>query len=515
VSGAPAFAADLLVRSSLLILLAALAVFLLRRRGASAAMRHLVWLSAIAALLLMPLLGALLPALPLPILPEVPAPPLTLPDEAVAAASVAEAIESEQWPLALTLLYGVVALALLARLGAAWSKLARIWNHADPADAEWNRLLSKAGAELGLKGRVRLRIARGPAMPMTWGTRAPRVLLPAQANSWSDEQKRLVLLHELAHVGRRDSLSQTAACLACALYWFHPGAWFAARQLRLEQEHAADDLALGAGARPRSYAQNLLALAGTLGLPAPAMARASQLERRLLAIVGPASRRSPGGAFTAIAAAAAAGAAWLVATAVPVHAVANPRVTSVAQLPAPVPPAPPLTAAQTIAAPAPVAVAALSRRAVPTSSRAEPRASAPRRQLAAASNELDPLELQIETGRRRALERQERIRALEAEARANGDDRLAQGLAAQREAYAAQVEAYASQRRVLGHQRQVLAEQRQIRARNRELLRRRAEAQRLRQSPPALQALPSIPAMPAIPAIPALPARPSEPRSPT
>lgn len=512
-SGGVAMAADLLVRSTLLIALASLAALLLRKSGASAAMRHLVWLCAIVALLLMPLLAAALPELPLPILPEAPAPQPGFAPEDLSDPSFVAVAEPEQWPLALALLYAVVATLLLARLGAAWWKLARIWNDADPADAGWSGLLAGAAADLRLKGRVRLRIARGPAMPMTWGTRAPRVLLPAEANGWSDEQKRLVLLHELAHVGRRDSLSQTAACVACALYWFHPGAWFAAGQLRLEQEHAADDVALSAGARPRSYAENLLALAGTLGVPAPAIARVSQLERRLRAIVGRTSRRTPGRAFTGAAAMVGAAATWLLATAVPVEAVAEPQVRS---LPAAATSGSPLPELPLVSELAPLADPAPSRQAEPISRLAERRAAAPRRQLAAAArDELDLLERHIEAGRRRALERQARIRALEAEARANGDDRLAQGLAAQREAYAAQVEAYAGQRRVLGHQRQVLAEQRQIRARNREILRQRAEAQRRGQSLPALQALPAVPAMPAIPAIPALPARPVEPRSPT
>src|SRR5205085_2984594 len=108
---------------------------------------------------------------------------------------------------------------------------------------------SSAAREVRLSGSVELRIARGPAMPMTWGTLAPKILLPAEAHLWSPERRRLVLLHELAHVARRDSLSRSAAALVCVLYWFHPGVWLAARQLRLEQEYAADDRVLKAGPR--------------------------------------------------------------------------------------------------------------------------------------------------------------------------------------------------------------------------------------------------------------------------
>jgi beta-lactamase regulating signal transducer with metallopeptidase domain len=508
-----AVAVDLIVRSSLLLAAASLAAAVLRRSGASAAMRHLVWLCAIGALLLMPLLAAALPELPLPVLSELPAPALAqeVTIDSLAAAPLADAPDAAWWPVLVALLYGLVVMLLLARLGLAWWKLGRIWNEADPAGEGWNKLLVGAAADLAVSGRVQLRIARGPVMPMTWGTRAPKVVLPAEAHGWTNEQRRLVLLHELAHVGRRDSLSQTAACVACALYWFHPGAWFAARQLRLEQEHAADDLALSAGARPRSYAQNLLALAGTLGLPAPAMARASQLERRLRAIVGRTSRRSPGLGFAGAAATVAAGLTWLLATAVPVHALAERPVTA-APAPAPAPAAAPVAELSQIPELpqlpdlAPVAA---------HPGRHAARRAAPERQVAAAGDALDPLERQIDAGRRQALAQQARVQALEAQARADGNDVLAQGLAAQRQGYAAQIAAYASQREVLGQQRQVLAQQRETLARNRELLRRGAEARRRGQSPPALQALPAVPALPAIPAIPALPAQPVEPRSPT
>jgi hypothetical protein len=138
------------------------------------------------------------------------------------------------------------------------------------------------------------------AMPMAWGLIRARVLLPAEAEDWPVERQRVVLLHELAHVKRRDSATQMLAHLACAAYWFNPLVWLAATRLRAEREHACDDLVLAAGTRGSDYADHLLDIARSLRSgawptwSAVTMAHRSQLEGRLMAILDPAlPRRSP------------------------------------------------------------------------------------------------------------------------------------------------------------------------------------------------------------------------------
>ncbi|HEX8640611.1 MAG TPA: M56 family metallopeptidase [Allosphingosinicella sp.] len=511
-SGSLAVAGELLVRSTLLIVLACLAAAALRRSGASAAMRHLAWLCGIAALLTMPLLGLAVPALELPILSEVAPPRPTAVEEALASSAPASAEapvagEADGWASTLILAYAAVATMLLLRLATGWWTLGRLWRSANAAEGEWNRLLRDAARDLGLRSQVSLRLTRGGTMPMTWGTRAPRVLLPAEAAVWPDEQKRLVLLHELAHVGRRDSLSSTAASLACAVYWFHPGAWFAARQLRLEQEHAADDLALGAGTHPRSYARNLLSLAGRLGLPAPAMARTSQLERRILAIVGGSNRHRPGTGFAAAAAAVALLATWFLGTAVPVHAVADS-------------PAPPVlaTAASPAAAnygdgesaPSPAAGRPFRRGATASTLARQP-TSLRTGDGAAPLPQLEAGEQQAQAGARQASLMEAQLAQQERQARAAGDEFMAPHLAAQREAYARQREAYRHQIEVIAQQREILAERGQILARQRRGAASRRAAARHGESVPALESLPAVPALPSIPSIPSLPSRPSAP----
>jgi HEAT repeat protein len=129
---------------------------------------------------------------------------------------------------------------------------------------------------------------------------APTIVLPAASANWNDDRRRAVLFHELAHVKRHDLVSHTLGRIACALYWFHPLVWTAARHLRNESEKACDDLVLSCGARASDYAQHLLDMvtsvrnhgAPALGIP---MARKKEFEGRMLAILDPAIRRvSPG-----------------------------------------------------------------------------------------------------------------------------------------------------------------------------------------------------------------------------
>jgi hypothetical protein len=135
-------------------------------------------------------------------------------------------------------------------------------------------------------------------MPIVCGVWRPAIVVPADAAHWSDERRRVVVLHELAHIKRRDCLTQSLAQLVCAAYWFNPIVWLAARRMRAERERACDDFVLAAGEKGPDYAAHLLDIAKTaqhrrmtpiVGL---AMARPSQLEGRLLAILDPAIRRS-------------------------------------------------------------------------------------------------------------------------------------------------------------------------------------------------------------------------------
>ena len=155
----------------------------------------------------------------------------------------------------------------------------------------WALLIPSALREIGVRRRVRFLELESAVMPMTWGVVRPVVLLPAGDFDSTIPQRLDVLRHELAHVRRFDCLTQLVARLSCAVLWFNPLAWVAARQLRIERERACDDEVLRAGAKPSDYAGYLLRVARSMRVPGAAaygglaMARPSQLAGRLLAVL--------------------------------------------------------------------------------------------------------------------------------------------------------------------------------------------------------------------------------------
>lgn len=174
---------------------------------------------------------------------------------------------------------------------------------------EWRALVDEACAALDLRRPVALIRGGSGTMPMAVGAWRSAIVLPSVADEWTTERRRAVLLHELSHVSRHDCLTQLLAAVACAIYWPHPGVWWLARRLRVERELACDDLVIEAGTPATDYAGHLLDVAYTLGgartgALAVGMARRSQLEGRMLAILDVARNRTvPGPRVRAILAA--------------------------------------------------------------------------------------------------------------------------------------------------------------------------------------------------------------------
>jgi beta-lactamase regulating signal transducer with metallopeptidase domain len=304
----------ILIKASLLLSGVAAAQMLAARRT-SAATRHLIWTLAIVGLLLLPLLAFVLPgwtawtvaarqssAVPVMFERSRIAPSaahaVSTPPPVTAVDSTMRLTASMSWPEALLFVYLAGLLLLLARLAVERVMLQRLARRSrDVTDSEWTGLLLECSRCLDIRRSIRLLRSVDQTMPMAFGMWRAAILVPAIADTWPEDRRRAVLLHELAHVARYDCVTQMLAAISCAVYWIHPGAWWIARRLRVERELACDDCVISAGADARDYAGHLLEVAYTLRTSvapalAVAMANSRQLEGRLLAVLDTARNRA-------------------------------------------------------------------------------------------------------------------------------------------------------------------------------------------------------------------------------
>lgn len=339
--------ADAAAKTTVLLLLAWSSAVLLRRR--SAALRHRIWAMALCGSIAMPVASWLVPGWRLPVLPEAPrsiveGSPAMVPiaaNPAPAAPSVvavarprpfvparssdhaieARPITSRPVAVAATPLplrrpviswtfpggwlaawgFGALAVGLPTLLALLGNRRIRMRSR-PVVDAGWLDLCESLRRAFAIRRPVELLQGEAATIPVTWGIARPVVLLPVDAAGWPERKRRLVLLHELAHVRRLDAGIQLVGRLAAAMHWFHPIAWYALHRLRVECEHACDDCVVLAGERPTEYAGQLLELARSARAPRLsmniAMARTNVLEDRLRAMFdetrshGPLDRRS-------------------------------------------------------------------------------------------------------------------------------------------------------------------------------------------------------------------------------
>jgi len=206
-------------------------------------------------------------------------------------AQVQAAWVHNEWILAL---WAIGAILFLARQAYGFLAIHNLLRATRPVPGrEWRRLLAECQDSLRVSGVIRLRFAGREFIPSATGLLRRTVLLPDEAADWTEEQRRLVLLHELAHFQRADLWSDALGRLACALHWFNPFAWMLHRQLAVEREYACDALVVEKGARPNDYAMVLWQMATAarrrpsssaafLAMASPRMGKLEQRVRRIL-----------------------------------------------------------------------------------------------------------------------------------------------------------------------------------------------------------------------------------------
>jgi bla regulator protein BlaR1 len=131
------------------------------------------------------------------------------------------------------------------------------------ADRRASHLWDECCRTAGVRRRLPLLQFDGVRQPAVFGLFRPRLLLPSSTVTLSDDQLRMVMLHELAHVRRRHIAVNWLLVAIRALHWWNPVYWLAAARFRNLREQSCDAFAIRRlGGQPvRDYGELLLKLA--------------------------------------------------------------------------------------------------------------------------------------------------------------------------------------------------------------------------------------------------------------
>jgi beta-lactamase regulating signal transducer with metallopeptidase domain len=239
------------------VLIALSAWLLLRMAGRqNAGTRFAVWLMALLAVAGLPFFsglagdgpaaqGAVISArFPHLTIPHIPVPHIAVP---------------LAWAVTIFALWSVAACVATARLAVGLWQVRSIRRSATAIDLSEFDPAVRAVAEkmcavvVATSERVRV--------PAAIGFRKPMIVLPAWAlRDLSAEELKAILLHEYAHLQRRDDWTNLLQKAVRAVFFFHPAVWWIDAKLSLEREMACDDAVLAETGNPRVYASCLISL---------------------------------------------------------------------------------------------------------------------------------------------------------------------------------------------------------------------------------------------------------------
>jgi beta-lactamase regulating signal transducer with metallopeptidase domain len=314
-----AFAAQMLIQSSVLIVLLAVLDFVLRRR-VKAVVRYWIWLLVLAKLLLPPSfssptgvaywVGGKLPTLSGPIEPLADeSSTLSLPADGTAVFSEPRGLDacpsvrdaSEELPAAradntvlqatphaplltwqaLVLLgWAVVVIVMAVLLGQRALFVHRLVAQSRAPGPEIVELLGQCARRMGVRTDLTVKLSPLSASPSVCGLRRPVILVPEEMLArLSVPELRAVLLHELAHIKRGDLWLNLLQAVLQVVYFYHPLLWVANVRIRMVREQAVDETVLAAlGEEAEDYPRTLLSVSrAAFGQPT--------LSLRLLGVV--------------------------------------------------------------------------------------------------------------------------------------------------------------------------------------------------------------------------------------
>jgi beta-lactamase regulating signal transducer with metallopeptidase domain len=234
-----------LVEGTLIALCAALA---LRLRQQNSGTRFAIWFSALMAIASMPFLASALNSIQ------------ALRNATPTAVQHSAITLPASWALYLFAAWAVIASLSLSRVVISLGHIRTLRKSCTAIDpGQFNPSIRET---LNSVPSIALCTSDQVQVPTAVGFFKPAVVIPAWLlNDLSPEELNQILLHEIAHLRRRDDWTNLAQQIVKALFFFHPAVWWIERKLSLEREMACDDAVLAATAQPRAYAECLAHLA--------------------------------------------------------------------------------------------------------------------------------------------------------------------------------------------------------------------------------------------------------------
>jgi beta-lactamase regulating signal transducer with metallopeptidase domain len=174
--------------------------------------------------------------------------------------AIAPRLPRVTWQSWLLAAWSGVVLAQIGRLFWQRDRLQRLLGESTPGDAALAGLIAELAAQIDLRKAPRVVLTGSDCSPFVCGLRDAVLVMPAGlAPSLSPTELRHVLLHELAHLRRRDLVWGWISELARVVYFFHPVVQWITYRARLERELACDQLAMShSGQNAQEYASTLV-----------------------------------------------------------------------------------------------------------------------------------------------------------------------------------------------------------------------------------------------------------------
>ena len=217
-------------------------------------------------------------------------------------------VQPTQFLLWVVMVWLAGAVVFWVRLAGGWVVAARMRSVlVRRAPPEWQEILRKLGARIGLSRPVRLLVSALVQAPTVVGWLRPVVLVPVGAlGGLPAEHLEALLLHELAHIRRHDYLVNILQSVAEALLFYHPAVWWVSGHIRAERELCCDDVAVSVSGDALTYARALAQLESyrPAHLSAAVAANGGSLADRIARLLGqsrPAVRTGLGPGVLAVA----------------------------------------------------------------------------------------------------------------------------------------------------------------------------------------------------------------------